>query len=69
MTARELPAAEPVSRLQVLVNWLALAVLLAPGVLAAPTSTSPASGAGTQKALSPVSWRPMVSWWIDSVPS
>jgi hypothetical protein len=49
-----------------LLNWLALAALLALGIVAEP---APAAAAAPQNALRPVSVRPMVSWWMVSVPS
>jgi hypothetical protein len=40
MNARETSAAEPASGLQVLLNWLALAALLALGIVAAPAGAA-----------------------------
>jgi hypothetical protein len=59
---------EPTGPLRTLVNWLALAMLLALGILAAPAHAR-TGGTAAQNAFSPVSVRPMVSWWIVSVPS
>ena len=72
------------TRWQAVLNWLALAMLLGLGIVAAPAPEPKGLAAGharggaraleaapppAQKALRPVSVRPMVSWWIVSVPS
>jgi hypothetical protein len=71
MTSPPHACRQPESRLRTLINWLALAVLVALGIFAAPARASESAPARrpAQKALSPVSVRPMVSWWIVSVPS
>ena len=84
MTSQPAPACAPHSRLELLINWLALAMLLGLGIVAAPAPEPQGLAAGharrgaraveaaaplAQKALRPVSVRPMVSWWIVSVPS